>query len=1321
MKKLIIILAFVIFTTILAYSQPTVVVSEYINASSPNTESTELLITADNVSLVGYTLRDNSQDTESWRPGIKFKDIPLWKNLRRGTIIIVLHRDIDTYGTDDDKSDGFISVAALNQLYFDHLELNLETSMNLNVTRDMIQIRDENDNNVHCLGHMGSPSADFTAITGYKLAYKSTLSQSASVQVCPGTNISDYDGGWDATSAKVSGDVLPATKGYPNKATGKPDVNHLFWRQLRQPDANPITAFNNGIAEKDSITLSWSVSSADDDTVQGFFIVRYEGVPDNSLPADSKIYNVGDAMGNGIVVGIVKKLTSTRFTDKYQGISCGKTFIYRIFVYRYDKDNSKYPEASTTVAENARGRAFHDDLAQMKEYSIKVEDVPTFTIVSENGSNKFCENDVVKLSTNPSNWNTNDYLIEWKNGANVIGTQSTLTITPVKGKYNYTLFITNKKSKCVQSVSFDFEILEKPSAFIKIENKSLQKDTTIYICNGESFDAEGYYLAQSNPSIKWIKDNVDFTTSTKVTINTAGIYKFITSLGTGLCPDTSFSITVIDKNIDFTLDKTVLNMTYPTNSTATFTIFNPNDDDICINESEIIIDNPLFTITNPVINAQNPCYKVPAKGSLIFTITYQPTKIGTDVGTLNIKAKCANEKTITLNGVFQDDGRTFVQFSPLIADYKSVIIDCKPVFLKVINLKKIGNDKIVMSAPTFTNNYFEIVDLPTTPFELKNELLITLNLLNTYQGTDGIYVDTLIIPHKISNIDTTLRIPIILDLFKVKYEFNTKLIDFSSSPKCQSVLDTIVKVKNIGRVEFTILQKSLNQKTEIINDVTIAPNEEKDVKLRFNFTDVNMIDIFINIDLPCELQVEAIRVNPPSEDLSITLIDETIDFGSINVCKQPFPYAGKIKVNGSGITIGKVINAGKEFKCETIKEGNPLTLSTGSLIFEALSGPNGKFSDSLQFYIEPCHELITIYVIGERYGPSSPTTELTANTFDFGMNSVGINQTETIIIKNPNKSDKIIIKSASTISPFFIINPNSFPIEIPADGQLTFEVEYRRNTEGAFLEEISFVIEEPCDFSNFKIVLKGSAEDNSLYELAVSIPKDLKPVIGEVFKIPVQFNMKNNATFKQLGIKSCDLYFSFNPNVIEVRKAYKGYDNLNDINISFPLYSEPEIGKFKVSFDVTNSDKLRKGEVIYLLGKALLGNNLTTEVVIDSAVITATNAFQVETEDGLVEVTGVCELGNRLLEVGNNANITIIGSNPSNESTKIGFSVITDDITTITIYNSLGEEVTQLVNSSIKPGVYEKVINTAALSEGVYFITMKSGINQKTIKFAVSK
>ncbi len=1318
MKIFIIIISLVLFANI-AYSQPNVVISEYINASSPNSEATELIITADNTSLVGYTIRDNSQDGESWRPGIKFRDIRLWRNLRRGTIIIIHHRDVDTYGNDDDKSDGFISVAALNQTYFDHLEIGLTSSLNLNVSRDMIQIRDENDNNVHCLGHMTSPFPDFNDILGFKLAYNHTINQSSSVQVCPGTNIDDYNGGFDASGTKVSGDI-PATKAFPNKAPGKPDINHLFWRLLRQPDVNPITTFNQDIAEKDSIVLNWSVNTTDNDTVQGYFIVRYDAVPDNSLPVDSKIYNVGDILGNGVVVGIVNTLTTTKFTDKYQGITCGKTFTYRFFVFRFIEDNSRYPKNLTSIAENARGRAYLDDIAQMKEYSIKVEDVPTFTVASETSAIKFCEGDEVKLLANPSNWNTADYLVEWKNGANVVGTQPSISFTIGKGKYNYTLTITNKKSKCFQTVNYAFEIMEKPAAFIKIVNKSLSKDTTIYICNGESIDVEGYYLSQTAPTTKWIKDNVDFSTSTNIKITTGGVYKFIASIG-GLCPDTAFTVTVIDKSIDFTLDKISINMVYPTQQTETFTIFNPNDEEICIFESEITIDNATFVITNPIIDALNPCYKIPAKGSLVLTVTYTPTKFGTDVGSLVINIKCVELKSITLNGQYQDAGKTIMQVNPAVVKFDDVLIDCSPTYTKTVNFKRIGKDAIILNNPTFKNNQFEILDFPATPYNLSDELKITLNLLNIYQQTEGIYVDTLIIQQKIASLDTVVLIPISLNLLKVKYEFSTKIIDFSASPKCSSLIDTVLKVKNIGKVPFTINKKFHNVKTEILNDVTVNPDEEKDVKLRFNFTDLNPIDIVIILDSPCRIETESIRVLPPAEDLSITLINDTIDFGAINVCKQSIPYAGKIRVNGSGIIIGDIVTSGTEFKCETVKTGNPLTLSTGSLIFEALAGPNGDFLDSLQFYIEPCHELITIYVKGTRYGPSSPITNLPANTYDFGINDVGKNNTIKVIIKNPNQFDKILIENASVLSPFFIINPIAFPIEIPAAGQITMDFEFRRTADGAFKEAVSFVIKEPCDFSNFKIILQGSADDKQFYEIEVSIPKDLRPIVGEIFRIPVNFNMKNNAKFSQMKLTNCDLYLSYNPNVIEIRKVYKSYDNLNDKNISFPIYSEASLGKYKVSFEITSSDNLNQGEIVYLQSKALLGNAFITNIIIDSVIFKADNMFKVTAVDGLVRVVGDCELQNRLLEVGANFAINIMGNNPANESTKIAFSIITDDITSISLYNSLGQELSQLVNTSLKPGFYEQSFSTSTLSDGLYFITMKSGINQKTIKFVVSK
>ena len=78
-----------------------VVISEYQNISSiPEGEYTELLIVVDKVDLVGYTLRDNSGSGD-WQGGVRFRDIPLWKNLRMGTVIVIGHRNIPASAISD--------------------------------------------------------------------------------------------------------------------------------------------------------------------------------------------------------------------------------------------------------------------------------------------------------------------------------------------------------------------------------------------------------------------------------------------------------------------------------------------------------------------------------------------------------------------------------------------------------------------------------------------------------------------------------------------------------------------------------------------------------------------------------------------------------------------------------------------------------------------------------------------------------------------------------------------------------------------------------------------------------------------------------------------------------------------------------------------------------------------------------------------------------------------------------------------------------------------------------------------------------------------
>ena len=122
--RLLLCISLAIFISFLCASNlqaQSIVVSEYHNVTAvPEGEWTELLVIQDNLTIVGYTLRDNSTNLDKWQGGIKFKDIPLWKNLRAGTTIVINHR---VFGNTIDKSsiDGYIEVDANDISIFDTL------------------------------------------------------------------------------------------------------------------------------------------------------------------------------------------------------------------------------------------------------------------------------------------------------------------------------------------------------------------------------------------------------------------------------------------------------------------------------------------------------------------------------------------------------------------------------------------------------------------------------------------------------------------------------------------------------------------------------------------------------------------------------------------------------------------------------------------------------------------------------------------------------------------------------------------------------------------------------------------------------------------------------------------------------------------------------------------------------------------------------------------------------------------------------------------------------------------------------------------------
>ncbi len=77
--------------------------------------------------------------------------------------------------------------------------------------------------------------------------------------------------------------------------------------------------------------------------------------------------------------------------------------------------------------------------------------------------------------------------------------------------------------------------------------------------------------------------------------------------------------------------------------------------------------------------------------------------------------------------------------------------------------------------------------------------------------------------------------------------------------------------------------------------------------------------------------------------------------------------------------------------------------------------------------------------------------------------------------------------------------------------------------------------------------------------------------------------------------------------------------------------------------------------------------------------------------------------------------------NPFNPATKIKFIVPERNHIIIKVFNILGKEVSEIINSDYEPGKYEITFNGENLSSGVYFCRMQGGKYTKTIKLVLQK
>ena len=101
------------------------------------------------------------------------------------------------------------------------------------------------------------------------------------------------------------------------------------------------------------------------------------------------------------------------------------------------------------------------------------------------------------------------------------------------------------------------------------------------------------------------------------------------------------------------------------------------------------------------------------------------------------------------------------------------------------------------------------------------------------------------------------------------------------------------------------------------------------------------------------------------------------------------------------------------------------------------------------------------------------------------------------------------------------------------------------------------------------------------------------------------------------------------------------------------------------------------------------------------------------------QLTGIREINNG--QIPSNYSLSQNYPNPFNPQTKIQFTLAKASNVSLIVYSAVGEEVAQLVNEFKNSGSYEYTFNSAELSSGVYFYTIKTSNFVLTKKMIVMK
>lgn len=1288
---------FFLFFGIYFSASQNVVVSEYYNVSgNPDQEWTELLVIDDNTSLVGYAIRDNAGSAgtppSSWQGGVRFEDVPLWRNLREGTIIVIHHRG--NRALDTDPADGYIEIEGENPTYFEKVCWACDAgtwndkALNIAQTADMVQLLNGSDSHVHMLAHISDPnSGDYSTAPGPKVAKNGSVSNGYSVRVVPGNSLSDYAAGFNNGQAYAS---TLSSLGKPNNSSSSTDENQLFWRELRQPDWNSPSLTLTPRAS--DVLLDWNncVDPRPSDNTVGYLILRIptDEIGSAQTPIDGKVYSPGDMLGSATVVDHVFPSTTSEYIDPDK-IDCDKEITYRIYAFRYSADDGR----EDTRPVYGRGRSYNEE--DFAEETASNPDPQRPQIILTSGIAEFCEGDSARLK---ANYSGGPYEFQWLlDGDEIPGATYDFIWAKESGRYKVRI---NNEFDCESTSDyFEIQVVDKPTARIYVNDVLVFADTTVKICaNGElALSAGGGF------DFYWYENDQLVQTSTQgYNASREGTY-FCQTLNGESCTDTSVSVTLQFIEVDFDIDPKYLIFDLDETQSSedkTVTITNNANDTLTIYDH---FPPQYFILVAPPL----PIDIAPGE-SRDLTIRFAPGQSGTFTGDFNILTSCDGDSIITVEGHKE---KTTISAVPQVEF--ATMIDCEvaPKDTTII-VENSSTDDFELLAPVIAPP-FEVIS-PSFPKVLSSGNSEDI-VVRYSPGGAGNYSVELKIPYINGLNADTLRILLDGSVETASFVGSVSSIDLGSMNECEEFAETGLAITNDGDVPITISTDPAAPEVEFTNlPLSVEPGRSEQLEIRVSPPGDGAFSYPVQIlAQPCDISFD-LTISGFKQGYVYSFKSDTVDFGTIVQCANSGDAAEEVFLSitgGSGDRPRiKSFNVGEDFDAD-LTDGTELTDDEFRFNVIFIDNSYGEFFDSLVVVFEPCDREEKIYLRGERIDPEYT---ISTDDIDFGNLLIPVDETRTLTVDNVGKVAITVDGIDGIADPFFVNSATTFPLEILPGESEDILIDYLRNETSEDELFVDLSISVPCELeSAFRLAGSSFSEDQSIRARAY-FDGPFESEVNRALEAPLYLTENEpEIDFADARIERIEFRISYDPSLL-IPERYSAGAYLNEAGIVNLDYAENPPGKLEINLDLNEEADVGSGEFLVVTFRSLLGSSLGCELSVDSARAVSALPIFIEGDTTNYVLSGGCKLEERLVEISGTPRLSVQIRDGSIATAT--FKTVVDSPTAVEIYDSFGRLLDSFdAGNAARESSFD--FDVSAYASGMYYAVMRNGEVVRIAKF----